>query len=58
MEFGGVCDGCFSTPFNTMGIGDPVPANGNNLGSGDLFVTNKKTKPATKKAANDMLSKL
>lgn len=38
----------YNTGFNTIGIGDPVPAGMNTLGSGDLFqygnVSNKRKK--------------
>lgn len=37
----------YNTGFNTLGIGDPVPAGLNTLGSGDLFqygTTNKRKK--------------
>jgi hypothetical protein len=60
MDFGGINGGGFSTPMNTIGIGDPVPAGINTLGSGDLFTTavkagkkgkNQKPQIATKKPA-------
>lgn len=32
----------YNTGFNTIGIGDPIPAGMNTLGSGDLFQFSKK----------------
>lgn len=46
-----MCDGGLSGPFttlgNTIGVGDPVPAGMDSLGSGDLF--GQVLKPASKK---------
>lgn len=50
-DFGGINGGGFNTPFNTIVVGDPVPANTNNLGSGDIFTSLNK-KPAKKKEVN------
>lgn len=48
-----MCDGGLSGPFatmgNTTGIGDPVPARMDSLGSGDLF--GQVLRPASKKGA-------
>lgn len=42
----------FNTNFNTVGIGDAVPAGTNSLGSGDLFgSSNKASKSKGKKGA-------
>lgn len=37
-----------NTPLNTIGIGNPVPAGMNTLGSGDLFQFNKRKKKSNK----------
>lgn len=43
-----MCDGpAYNNAFNTLGVGDPVPAGENCCGSGDRFDGNKKI--ATKK---------
>ena len=47
-DFGGMNGGGFSTPFNTIGIGDPTPAGTDNIGSGDIYASLNK-KPAKKK---------
>jgi hypothetical protein len=58
-----MCDCCYNTPFNTLGIGDPIPAGnpaltsadlaGKKTGTGDLYnifgKTSKKDKNITKK---------
>ena len=50
-----MCDGCegsnnFSTTFNTIGVGDVVPAGANGqLGSGDRFDQSFKNKKGKKK---------
>ena len=53
-EFGGVTDGGMQTPFNTIGIGDPVPYGIGRMGSGDKFcggtAKKKKQRIATKAA--------
>jgi hypothetical protein len=43
-EFGGVTMGGMQTPFNTIGIGDPVPYGIGTFGSGDKFASNSKKK--------------
>lgn len=49
-----MCDGGLSGPFatlgNTIGVGDPVPAGINSLGSGDKYPVIG-SKPAVKKSA-------
>lgn len=52
-DFGGVTTG-MQTPFNTIGIGDPVPYGIGKMGSGDKFcggTTKKKKKGVATKAA-------
>lgn len=44
-DFGGV-SGSMQTPFNTLGIGDPVPYGMGHAGSGDIFGNGKKKKKA------------
>ena len=53
-EFGGVTMGGMQTPFNTIGIGDPVPYGIGKMGSGDKFcgsTTKKKKQAVATKAA-------
>ena len=50
-DFGGMNGGGFSTPFNTIGIGDPTPVGTDNIGSGDIYASLNK-KPAKKKEVN------
>ena len=52
-DFGGVTTG-MQTPFNTIGIGDPVPYGIGKMGSGDKFcggTTKKKKQGVAIKAA-------
>ena len=52
-DFGGVTTG-MQTPFNTIGIGDPVPYGIGKIGSGDKFcggTTKKKKQEVATKAA-------
>ena len=52
-EFGGVTMGGMQTPFNTIGIGDPVPYGIGKMGSGDKFsggTTKKKKQGVATKA--------
>lgn len=44
-------DSPYSTPFNTVGVGNAVPPQGQQFGSGDLFAPALGGKPATKAAA-------
>lgn len=56
-EFGGVTMGGMQTPFNTIGIGDPVPYGIGKMGSGDKFcggTTKKKKQGVATKAASQV----
>lgn len=48
----GETSGAYATLGNTIGIGDPVPASGNNLGSGDKF--DNQFKMSTKKGSQEV----
>lgn len=38
-NMGGAGGGVYNTPFNTVGVGDPVaPGSGSEMGSGDMFI--------------------
>lgn len=52
-----MCDGNFNTTFNTLGVGDVVPAGlgDEELGSGDKLSSSKK-KVSIKKAAKNVFS--
>lgn len=43
-----MCNVVYNTPMNTLGIGNPVPAGMNTLGSGDLFQFSPKRKKIKK----------
>ena len=43
-----MCNVVYNTPMNTLGIGNPVPATMNTLGSGDLFQFSQKRKKIKK----------
>lgn len=36
-DFGGVCGDAYSTPLNTLGVGDVIAPTCNSYGSGDRF---------------------
>ena len=58
-SFGGVTGDMFATPFNTIGMGDVIPAGVNTLGSGDKLAGVKNHKIKSKKSdnkTNDFLS--
>lgn len=50
----GETSGAYATTMNTIGIGDPVPAGTNTLGSGDKF-DNTKIKIAKKKGPKKII---
>lgn len=52
------CVGCYSTPMNTIGVGNVIPATSTTLGSGDIMMgigtkpKQKKQTPTPKKTNN------